>query len=1224
MAHAAQPGWRFWIDRGGTFTDIVARRPDGRLDTLKLLSEAPEHYADAGIEGMRRLLGLEDAAQLDRAPIDAVRMGTTVATNALLERRGEPTLLVTTRGLGDALRIGTQQRPRLFELDIRLPTPLYADVLEADERVGADGRVLEPLDEDALTAALHNARARGLRAVAIALLHGYRYPAHELAAARLARAAGFTQVSVSHEVSPLARLVPRGETTVADAYLSPVLDRYVARLRTPLGDTRLLFMQSNGGLAEAERFRGRDSVLSGPAGGVVGMAAAGHRAGRERLIGFDMGGTSTDVCLYEGEYERSHDNTVAGVRLQAPMLRIHTVAAGGGSLLSFADGRYQVGPESAGADPGPACYGRGGPATVTDANLVLGRLQPDELPAVFGPDGAQPLDPAVAEARLRELAAAMRAAGQPPAGLEAMAAGFLEIAVERMARAVKQVSVRRGVDPAAFALCGFGGAAGQHACEVADALGIREVLLPPLAGVLSAWGIGLADLVELRQAPVQAELDASTLAAAGATLSELGSAAAEALATQGVATDAITIRQRLRLRYAGSDTTLAVPLADETTVREAFAAAHAQRFGFVTAQPLVLEAVEAEAAGGGRWDDETNRQAVSRVPESAAADRPSDAQALGFADGPARRDMPGRRHCRAWLDGLWRDIPLVPRESLAPGESLTGPALVPETNATTWLAPGWTLRVDQLGNLLLSRPSRRRSRHASTAADPVLLEVFNNRFMHVAEQMGAVLQNTASSVNIKERLDYSCAVFDPSGGLVANAPHMPVHLGSMGESVRAIMARFRDDMAAGDSFVLNDPYEGGTHLPDITVVTPFFGAGPQPVLYVASRAHHADIGGRTPGSMPADSRHIDEEGVLIRGMRLVAAERFDEDGLRALLTAGRWPARNVEQNLADLRAQLAANRRGAAELARMMDEFGAAAVTAYMQHIQNNAAAAVRTAIGRLADGNFTLAMDGGETIRVAIRIERDAGQAHIDFTGTTGESAGNLNAPSAICRAAVLYVLRCLVDRDIPLNEGCLAPVTIHIPAGSLLNPAWPAAVAAGNVETSQCIVDALFGALGVVAASQGTMNNLTFGNAQHQYYETLCGGAGAGPDFDGASAVHTHMTNSRLTDPEILELRHPVRVAAFGLRHGSGGDGRHRGGDGVLRRLVFTEALDAALISNRRRLAPFGLHGGAPGRTGCNRLIRADGHVIELAGTTAVALAPGDALEIATPGGGGFGRRE
>ncbi|NGX15079.1 hydantoinase B/oxoprolinase family protein [Wenzhouxiangella sp. XN24] len=1197
MTHTASPGWRFWIDRGGTFTDIVARRPDGRLDTLKLLSEAPEQYPDAGIEGMRRLLGLEDAAQLDRAPIDAVRMGTTVATNALLERRGEPTLLVTTRGLGDALRIGTQQRPRLFELDIRLPEPLYADVLEADERVGADGRVLQPLDEDALAAALHAAHAGGLRAVAIALLHGYRYPDHERAAARLARAAGFTQVSVSHEVSPLARLVPRGETTVADAYLSPVLDRYVAQLRAPLGDTRLLFMQSNGGLAEAARFRGRDSVLSGPAGGVVGMAAAGHRAGRERLIGFDMGGTSTDVCLYEGEYERSHDNTVAGIRLQAPMLRIHTVAAGGGSLLSFADGRYQVGPDSAGADPGPACYGRGGPATVTDANLVLGRLQPDALPAVFGADGAQALDPAASAGRLRELAAAMRMAREPPASLEAMAAGFLEIAVERMARAVKQVSIRRGVDPAGFTLCGFGGAAGQHACEVADALGIREVLLPPLAGVLSAWGIGLADLVELRQAPVQATLDAATLAAADAALAELGAAAAEALAMQGVAADAITIRRRLRLRYAGSDTTLEVPLGDEETVRETFAAAHTQRFGFVTAQPLVLEAVEAEACGGGRRDD---------------------------ANGPdAGKDGPQRGRCRAWLDGTWREIPLVPRASLAPGETLTGPALVPETNATTWLAPGWTLRSDELGNLLLSRPARPRGRRASTAADPVLLEVFNNRFMHVAEQMGAVLQNTASSVNIKERLDYSCAVFDPAGGLVANAPHMPVHLGSMGESVRAVMARFGDDMAAGDSFVLNDPYEGGTHLPDITVVTPFFGAGPRPALYVASRAHHADIGGRTPGSMPADSRHIDEEGVLIRGMRLVAAERFDEDGMRALLTAGRWPARNVEQNLADLRAQLAANRRGAAELARMMDEFGAAAVTAYMGHIQDNAAAAVRSAISGLADGEFTLAMDGGETVRVAVRIERETGRAQIDFTGTSAQSAGNLNAPAAVCRAAVLYVLRCLVDRDIPLNEGCLAPVTLHIPDGSLLNPLWPAAVAAGNVETSQCVVDALFGALGVVAASQGTMNNLSFGNARHQYYETLCGGAGAGPDFDGASAVHTHMTNSRLTDPEILELRHPVRVAAFGLRHGSGGDGRHRGGEGVLRRLVFTEALDAALISNRRRIPPFGLDGGAPGRTGCNRLIRADGRVIELAGTAAVALSPGDALEIETPGGGGFGRR-
>ncbi len=1197
MASEATQGWRFWIDRGGTFTDIVARRPDGRLETLKLLSDAPERYPDAGLEGMRRLLDLDDAAALATAPVEAVRMGTTVATNALLERRGEPTLLVITGGHRDALLIGTQQRPRLFDLDIRLPPPLYHSVVEADERIAANGEVLRPLDEAALAADLRAAHAAGLDAVAIVLLHGYRYPAHEQAAARLAREAGFSQVSVSHEVSPLARIVPRGATTVADAYLSPVLGRYVSQLRAPLKDKRLLFMQSNGGLAEAERFRGRDSVLSGPAGGVVGMAAAGRQAGCERLIGFDMGGTSTDVCLYEGEFERSLDNLVAGVRLQAPMLLIHTVAAGGGSVLKFADGRFQVGPESAGAQPGPAGYGLGGPATVTDANLALGRLQAVAVPAVFGAGGDRPLDHAAAAARLRELGEAVTAAGRPPMSVEEIAAGFLEVAVERMARAVKHVSVRRGADPAAFTLCGFGGAAGQHACDVADALDIRQVLLPPFAGVLSAWGIGLADLVELRQAPVQAALDGKSLAAAGRTLARLGDEAAAALATQGVSRDAIVVEHRLRLRYEGSDTTLEVALAEETEVRAEFAAAHERRFGFVASHGLVLESLEAEARGGGR--------------------SPEDAGCVAAAEGRAE----ARSTCLTWLDGNWREIPLVPRTALRPGERLDGPAQIPEANATTWVAPGWQATTDAMGNLRLRRPRRRRARRASTRSDPVLLEVFNNRFMHVAEQMGAVLQNTASSVNIKERLDYSCAVFDPEGGLVANAPHMPVHLGSMGESVRAIMARFGDEMAPAESYVLNDPYEGGTHLPDITVVTPFFGDADRPLLYVASRAHHADIGGRAPGSMPSDSRHIDEEGVLIRGVRLVTAGRFDEAKMRALLEAGRWPARNPSQNLADLGAQLAANRRGLTELERMMGEFGNDVVLAYMDHIQRNAAEAVSEALLQLPDSEFRWPMDGGEVVQVAIRIDRAARRAVIDFDGTSAQSAGNLNAPAAICRAAVLYAFRCLVDRDIPLNEGCLAPLELRIPEGSLLNPRWPAAVAGGNVETSQCVVDALFGALGVVAASQGTMNNLSFGNARHQYYETLCGGAGAGPGFDGASAVHTHMTNSRLTDPEILELRHPVRVEFFGIRHGSGGAGRHRGGDGVVRRLLFTEALDASLISNRRRVPPFGLAGGASGLTGRNRVIRADGTVEELAGIASVVLRAGDALEIATPGGGGFG---
>jgi len=1189
-------GWNFWIDRGGTFTDVVARRPDGTLETLKLLSEDPERYEDAALEAIRRLVGAPDTEALAGAPIEAVRMGTTVATNALLERRGEPTLLVVTRGFADVLAIGYQQRPRLFDLDIRLPPPLYADVLEAGERIGADGAVLEALDEDGLRAGLEAARRRGFRSAAVVFLHGYRYPAHEVRAAQLAREAGFTQVSVSHEVSPLPRVVPRGDTTVADAYLSPVLSRYVDRVRRPLSGRRLLFMQSNGGLAEASRFRGRDSVLSGPAGGVVGMAAAGDRAGCGRLIGFDMGGTSTDVCLHDGEFERRLDGVVAGVRLQAPMLAVHTVAAGGGSILKFADGRFQVGPESAGADPGPACYGRGGPLAVTDANLVLGRIHPDFLPPVFGRTGDRPLDPEAARAGFEKVRATVGAAGQSMS-VEAIAEGFLEIAVERMARAVKQVSVRRGADPSAFTLCAFGGAAGQHACAVADALGVRRVLLPPFAGVLSAWGIGLADLVDLRQAPVQARLDAGLAADLGQAFGTLEARGAEALAAQGVPPGEVTFTRRVRVRYQGSDTTLDVPFDAPEAMRQSFEAAHEQRFGFVEPRALVVESIELESRGGGR----------------AAGDRPAARAEVVDRDSGTTRP--------AWVDGEWRTVPLHRRSGLAPGEILRGPAIVSEDDATTWVAHGWIARADDQGNLFLEREGDPPRREAGTRADPVLLEIFNNRFMHVAEQMGGVLRNTAASVNIKERLDYSCAVFDPDGGLVANAPHMPVHLGSMGESVRAVVTRFGDAIRDGDSFVLNDPYEGGTHLPDITVVTPFFDGGSAPAFFVASRAHHADIGGMTPGSMPPESRHIDDEGVLIRGFRLVEAGRFDEAGMRALLAGGPWPARNPEQNLADLRAQLAANRRGLRELARMLDEFGRETVAAYMRHIQANAAEAVRRALDRLGGGRFTARLDGGEEVVVEIRVDREARGARVDFTGTSAQSPGNLNAPAAVCRAAVLYAFRCLVDRDIPLNDGCLDPIELVIPEGSLLNPRWPAAVAAGNVETSQCVVDAIFGALGVLASAQGTMNNLTFGNERHQYYETLCGGAGAGPGFDGASAVHTHMTNSRLTDPEILELRHPVRVARFARRWGSGGEGAHRGGDGVVRRLLFTEGVTAALMSNHRRVPPFGLAGGGPGACGRNRVIRADGAIEILPGTAVVEIRPGDALEIETPGGGGFG---
>ncbi|MCS6622556.1 hydantoinase B/oxoprolinase family protein [Roseibacterium beibuensis] len=1201
----AGDGWRFWIDRGGTFTDIVARAPDGRLETRKLLSDNPEQYADAAVEGVRRIL---DAAPgpLPAGRVDSIRMGTTVATNALLERKGEPTLLAITRGFGDALRISWQSRPDIFARHIVLDEQLYERVVEIGERVSADGRVEQALDENRARADLTAAREAGFKAVAIVLMHGWRFTAHEGRLAEIAREVGFDQVSVSHEVGALIKLIGRGDTTVADAYLSPVLRAYVDRVGADLGEAApLLFMQSSGGLTAADAFRGKDAILSGPAGGVVGMAETARAAGFDRVIGFDMGGTSTDVSHFAGDYERTSDAVVAGVRLRAPMLSIHTVAAGGGSICRFDGARLRVGPESAGAVPGPAAYRRGGPLTVTDCNVMLGKLRPDQFPAVFGPDADQPLDDAVVREKFTALAAEVAAATGRGTTPEALAEGFVTIAVQNMAEAIKSVSIQRGYDVTRYVLNCFGGAGGQHACLVADALGMTRVMLHPFAGVLSAYGMGLAEVRAIRQATVAAPLDSAGDAALSRQAETLEAQARVVLTAQGHADGSIRTLLRAEIKFAGSDTPLTVPFGHAGEMRAAFETLHRRRFGFFADdKALVVETLEAEAVAA-------SDQAPSIGLESGAGAAP---EAVALV--PVR--MAGADH----------DTPVYRRDALGPGAAIDGPAIILEETGTTVLEPGWRAAVDDALNLVLARITPLPARAAvGTDADPILLEVFNSRFMAAAEQMGEALGATAYSVNIKERLDFSCAVFDADGALIANAPHIPVHLGSMGESIRAVI-RSRGGgadgrgMRRGDVYMLNAPYNGGTHLPDITVIMPvFLEADDAPAFFVAARGHHADVGGITPGSMPASSRTVEDEGVLIDDFLLVDAGRLRDAGTRALFASGLHPSRNVEQNMADLKAQVASCARGADELARMVDEFGRAVVEAYMGHIQDNAEEAVRRAIAALKPGAFALEMDDGAVIRVRIDVDAKARSAVVDFTGTSEQRPNNFNAPLSITRAATLYVFRTLVDDAIPLNEGCLKPIRLIVPEGSMLNPRYPAAVVAGNVETSQAVVDCLYGALGVLAASQGTMNNFTFGDDARQYYETIAGGSGAGPGFDGAAAVQTHMTNSRLTDPEVLETRFPVLLEEFSIRRGSGGDGAGRGGDGAVRRVRFLEPMTAAILSNRRRVPPFGAAGGEAGAPGVNRVERADGREERLGSTAEVEMAAGDVFVIETPGGGGYG---
>ena len=1217
MQDPSQPGprWQFWIDRGGTFTDVVGKRPDGTLVTHKLRSDNPEQYRDAAVAGIRHLLGLPPGAPITSDQVECVKMGTTVATNALLERKGEPTLLVTTRGFRDALRIAYQDRPRIFDRHIVLPELLYARVIEADERMAADGTVVRPLDESRLALELREAYEAGLRSVAIVFMHGYRCTRHEQAAARLARAAGFPQVSVSHEVSPLMKLVGRGDTTVVDAYLSPILRRYVEQVASEMPGVRLFFMQSSGGLTDAHAFQGKDAILSGPAGGIVGMVRTAQLGLGDNplvlspptpiyVIGFDMGGTSTDVSHYAGEFERAFETQVAGVRMRAPMMSIHTVAAGGGSILSFDGSRLRAGPHSAGANPGPACYRRGGPLTVTDANVMVGKIQPDCFPRVFGPHADEPLDCDIVAEKFAGLAADIARDTGTPRTPEEVAEGYIDIAVGSMANAIKKISVARGYDVTRYTLQCFGGAGGQHACRVADALGMQRVFIHPLAGVLSAYGMGLADQSVMREAAIEQPLDAATEAVAQ-RLGALAQEAQQELHRQGVSRGEVRLHRRVHLRYEGTDSALVVPHGTAAEIRVAFEAAYLQRFAFLMPERrLVVEAVSVEAIGAG--------------------DAPAEPRHPLVAEGPA----PAARQVPMYSGGRWHEAALVLRDEALPGHIVEGPAIIAERNATTVVEPGWRARVTAFDHLVLERVQPREARVAiGTQVDPVMLEVFNNLFMNIAEQMGLQLQNTAYSVNIKERLDFSCALFDGVGNLIANAPHMPVHLGSMSESIKTVIDRNAGRIEPGDVFMLNDPYHGGTHLPDVTVVTPVFDDPVSPtriLFYVGSRGHHADIGGITPGSMPPFSTHIEEEGVQIDNVKLVERGRLREQEMLALLRGGKHPSRNPEQNLADLKAQIAANEKGAQELRKMVAQFGLDVVQAYMRHVQDNAEESVRRVITRLKDGEFTLPLDNGARIHVSIKVDAEDRSAVIDFSRSSPQLDNNFNAPKAVCMAAVLYVFRTLVDDDIPLNAGCLKPLHVIVPEGAMLNPRPPASVVAGNVETSTCITNALYGALGVMASAQCTMNNFTFGNARHQYYETISGGSGAGPGFDGTSVVQTHMTNSRLTDPEVLEFRFPVRLESYGIRQGSGGAGRHRGGDGGIRRMRFLERMTASILSNGRKTGAFGMAGGAAGLPGINCVERADGTVETLDHIGSTEMQPGDVFVVQTPGGGGYGTPE
>ncbi|HLP90563.1 MAG TPA: hydantoinase B/oxoprolinase family protein [Nostocaceae cyanobacterium] len=1196
--------WEFWIDRGGTFTDIVARRPDGKLIIHKLLSENPERYQDAAVQGIREILGISNDAVIPAEQIKTVKMGTTVATNALLERKGERTVLVITKGFRDALRIGYQNRPDIFALQIILPEMLYERVIEVEERYSDQGEELTPLNLEAVYPQLQAAFDAGIRSCAIIFMHGYRYISHEQQVADLAKQIGFTQVSVSHEVSQLMKLVSRGDTTVVDAYLSPILRRYVNQVASKLGNgdknhVSLQFMQSNGGLAAAENFQGKDSILSGPAGGIVGAVETSLRAGFKKIISFDMGGTSTDVAHYNGEYERTLETEVAGVRLRTPMMAIYTVAAGGGSIIQFDGARYRVGPESAGANPGPAAYGKGGPLTVTDCNVMLGKLQPDFFPQVFGVNADLPLDVEVTRRKFSELAAEIGDGRKP----EEVACGFLAIAIDKMANAIKKISLQRGYDVSEYTLCCFGGAGGQHACLIAEALGMRQVFIHPYAGVLSAYGMGLADVRLLKEKAIEQVLGDGELEGVLAELEREGK--------EELNSHTPEVYRKVFLKYEGTDAPLGVNFADAVMMRNEFESLHRQRYGFIAPEKrLIVEAVAVELV------------VKQNVPEEVVISRRNEQKPVPVVT------------VQMYTAGKWHSTPVYYREELQSGDRILGPAIIVEATGTNIIEPNWQAELTPLQHLVLSVVESQSGVVRVTSGkmdkpDPVMLEIFNNLFRAIAEQMGITLQNTSSSVNIKERLDFSCAIFDQAGQLVANAPHIPVHLGSMSESIKALINTHKNNIKPGDVFASNNPYNGGTHLPDITVITPVFANSKphqnQPLFYVASRGHHADIGGITPGSMPPNSQNVSEEGILLDNVQLVANGQFCEQELINLLSSQPYPARNIPQNIADLQAQIAANEKGVKELLKMVEHYSLETVQAYMEFVQANAEESVRRVIEVLKDGNFTYHLDDGSIIKVKITIDKAQRNAKIDFTGTSSQQlTNNFNAPAAVCKAAVLYVFRTLVNDDIPLNAGCMQPLEIIIPEGCMLNPCFPAAVVAGNVETSQAITNALYGALGVLAASQGTMNNFTFGNERYQYYETICGGSGAGVNFDGTDAVHTQMTNSRLTDPEVLEWRFPVLLENFSIRENSGGKGKHRGGNGVIRKLKFLEPMTAGILANHRLISPFGLNGGEGGKVGRNYVERSNGNIEELGSKAVVEMNPGDIFVIETPGGGGYGAIE
>ena len=1266
--------WQFWIDRGGTFTDIVAQNPDGEILIHKLLSENPDRYSDAPIQGIRDILGIPQTEPIPIEQIAAIKMGTTVATNALLERKGDRTVLLITKGFKDALRIGYQHRPNIFARHIVLPEMLYEQVIAIEERYSAHGEVLISLNEDLAIRELQKAYDLGIRACAIALMHSYRYPQHEQKLAELAQLIGFTQISTSHKISSLIKFVSRGDTTVVDAYLSPILKRYVDRVSSQLnqvltpsaslagdGDktaksqtltpsaspageggqsAKLMFMQSNGGLTEAASFQGKNSILSGPAGGIVGAVQTCLQAGFAKIISFDMGGTSTDVAHYAGSYERSLSTEVAGIRLSTPMMSIHTVAAGGGSLLFFDGARYRVGPESAGAFPGPACYRNGGNLAVTDCNVMLGKLQPEFFPKVFGKNGDLPLDRTVVIEKFTELAQTISQATGQAVTPEVVAQGFLEIAVEKMAMAIKKISVQRGYDVTEYVLCCFGGAGGQHACAIADVLGMTQVFIHPYAGVLSAYGIGLADIRTIRDRTVESELNLELLAELETIAKKLSEDGKSEILKGNVDGD-LHIETSLRLRYAGTDSSLTVAITEplrsysQATVdylRTSFETLHKDRYGFIFADKvLMVEAIAVEVIISRKKGKGKRKKANSQQPTANSQQLTANSQKV-----------------LVYMAGAWRETPILRREDLRVGDRDQGAALIIDATGTNAIEPNWEAELNEDNCLILRRsppaPLAKGGEDSlqvplckgdlgGSLPDPIKLEIFNNLFQSIAEQMGFTLQNTSASVNIRERLDFSCAIFDRDGELVANAPHIPVHLGSMGESVKALIGDRQDDIHFGDVFATNNPYNGGTHLPDITVITPVFIDSEQPIFYVASRGHHADIGGITPGSMPSHSTSIEEEGILFNNFQLVKSGNFCEAETLALLTSSQYPARNSAQNIADLQAQIAANECGAKELQRMVASYGALTVQNYMRHVRDNAELAIRKAIANLVketgkgkqekdERKFIYPIDNGSQIVVSVSLDANERTAKIDFTGTSAQLGNNFNAPLAVCKAVVLYVFRTLVDDEIPLNAGCLVPLEIIVPEGSMLNPVYPAAVVAGNVETSQAIANALYGALGVMAASQGTMNNFTFGSDRYQYYETICGGSGAGIDFDGTDAIQTHMTNSRLTDPEILEWRFPVLLEEFSIRENTGGKGKHQGGNGVIRRIKFLDQMTAAILSSSRVIPPFGLNGGASGATGRNYVIRNDGEITDLPSTATVQMEMGDTFVIETPSGGGYGK--